>query len=142
MALAQELTLKADLVVDFNDSGAAEKIKAWAGKGGLAAILVCTDDVRASLWSTKALRTHGVVVQIGLPTKPIEFDAFDVVFKEKAVKGSLVATKAQIEDMLKVVDKFGIRSLITTVTLDEAPALPDKYMDPHLKGRLVMNLSS
>jgi D-arabinose 1-dehydrogenase-like Zn-dependent alcohol dehydrogenase len=94
MALARELTLKADLVIDFNDSEAAENIKAWAGKGGLAAILVCTDDVPASLWSTKALRTHGVAVQVGLPTKPIEFDAFDVSFKEQAVKGPLVATIA------------------------------------------------
>jgi hypothetical protein len=40
MALAQELTLKAGLVVDFNDSEAAENIKAWAGKGGLPAIIV------------------------------------------------------------------------------------------------------
>lgn len=141
LALAQEFPLRADLVVDFNDSDAAEKIKSWAGKGGLAAIVVCTDDVPAVLWSTKTLRTRGVVVNIGLPTKPIEFDAFDVVFQEKVVKGSLVASKAQIKDMLKIVDKFAIRSHITTVTLDETPELPDMYMNPHLKGRLVMKLS-
>jgi D-arabinose 1-dehydrogenase-like Zn-dependent alcohol dehydrogenase len=82
------------------------------------------------------------VINIGLPTKPIQFDAFDVVFQEKTVKGSLVASRSQIEEMLKVVDKFGIRSHITTVSLDQSPGLPDMYMDPHLKGRLVMKLSS
>jgi len=141
MELAKELTLKADLVIDFNDSEAAEKIKAWAGKGGLPAIVICTDDVPAILWSTKTLKTRGVVVNIGLPTKPIQFDAFDVVFQEKVVKGSLVASKTQVQDMLKVVDKFGIRSHITTVSLDQVPELPSMYMDPHLKGRLVMKLS-
>jgi len=52
MALAQELALKADLVIDFNDSEAAEKIRSWAGNGGLAAIVVCTDEIPAILWST------------------------------------------------------------------------------------------
>jgi D-arabinose 1-dehydrogenase-like Zn-dependent alcohol dehydrogenase len=142
MALAQEFPLKADLVINFNDSKGAEKIKSWAGKGGLAAVLVCTDDVPAVLWSTKILRTRGVVVNIGLPTKPIEFDAFDIVFQEMTVKGSLLASVAQVKEMLKIVDKFGIRSHITTVSLDQTPELPGMYMDAHLKGRLVMKASS
>jgi D-arabinose 1-dehydrogenase-like Zn-dependent alcohol dehydrogenase len=142
MTLAQELTLKADLVIDFNDSKAADKIKSWAGKGGLAAIVVCTDDIPAITWSTQTIRPRGVMVNIGLPTKPIEFDSFDVVFAEKTIKGSLVASKSQVEDMLKVVDTFGIQSHITTVTLDEASNLPGMYMSPHLKGRLVMKISS
>ena len=142
MTLAQELTLKPDLVIDFNDGKAADKIKSWVGKGGFSAIIVCTDDIPGILWSTKGLRVQGVVINIGLPTTPIKFDAFDVVFQEKTVKGSLVATVAQVEDMLKVVDKFGIRSHITTVPLEKSPDLPDMYLNPHLKGRLVMKLSS
>jgi len=140
LELAQELTLKADLVIDFNDSEAVEKIKSWAGKGGLAGVIVCTDDIPAIKWSTQIIRPRGVVVNIGLPTKSIEFDSFDVVFQEKTVKGSLVASPSQIDDMLKVVDKFGIRSHISTVSLDDSPKLPDMYMDQHLKGRLVMKL--
>jgi D-arabinose 1-dehydrogenase-like Zn-dependent alcohol dehydrogenase len=134
--------LKADLVIDFNDSEAAEKIKSWAGKGGLAAVIVCTDDIPAILWSTKTLRTRGVVINIGLPTAPIQFDSFDVVFQEKTVKGSLVASIPQVVEMLKIVDEFGIRSHITTVSLDQVPELPYMYMDAHLKGRLVMKLSA
>jgi len=140
LELAQSLTLKADLVVDFNDEKAAEKIKEWAGKGGLAAIVVCTDDIPAILWSTKTLRTRGTVVNIGLPTKPIQFDSFDVVFQEKTIKGSLVASRSQVEELLGIVDEFGIRSYVTTVTLEQTPELPDMYMNPHLKGRLVMKL--
>jgi D-arabinose 1-dehydrogenase-like Zn-dependent alcohol dehydrogenase len=134
--------LKADLVVDFNDGEAAEKIKSWVGKGGLKAIIVCTDNVPAIAWSTKTLRPRGIVVNVGLPTKPIEFDSFDVVFQEKTIKGSLVASKSQIEEMLELIDKFGITSHVTTVDLDKALELPDMYMNPHLKGRLVMKISS
>jgi D-arabinose 1-dehydrogenase-like Zn-dependent alcohol dehydrogenase len=140
--LAQELTLKADLVIDINDGTAVETIKSWAGKGGLATIIVCTDSLPAITWSVQTLRVRGVVVNIGLPTTPIAFDAFDVVFKEKIVKGSLVANVAQVKDMLKVVDSFGIRSHVTTVNLDDVPkVLPHAYMDPHLKGRLVITMS-
>jgi len=142
MELSQELTLKADITVDFNDAEAAEKIKAWAGKGGLAAVIICTDDLPAILWSQNTLRTRGVIVNLGLPTKPIQFEPFDLVFQEKTVKGSLVASKSQVEDMLKIVDELGIRSHITTVSFDQVPHLPAMYMDPHLKGRLVMTMSS
>jgi D-arabinose 1-dehydrogenase-like Zn-dependent alcohol dehydrogenase len=56
--------------------------------------------------------------------------------------GSLVATKAQVLELLDIVDKHGIRSHITTVTLDQVPELPDRYMDKHRKGRLVMKIES
>jgi D-arabinose 1-dehydrogenase-like Zn-dependent alcohol dehydrogenase len=141
-ALAQELTLKADLVVDYNDPEAITKVKAWTGKGGLPAVVVTTDKVDAIQWSGRILRSRGTIVEIGLPTDPIKFDTFDIIFQEKTIKGSLVATKPQVETMLQLIDNFGIRSLITTVALEEGTNLTERYMDPHLKGRLVMKISS
>jgi len=47
-SLATESRLKADLVVDFEDAKAVEKIKAWAGRDGLAAVIVCTDNLEAT----------------------------------------------------------------------------------------------
>ena len=41
--LATEIPLKADLVVDYNDAQAVEKIVSWTGKGGLAGAVICTD---------------------------------------------------------------------------------------------------
>ena len=58
------------------------------------------------------------------------------------MKGSLVASRTQGEDMMKIVENFEIRSHITTVSLDGAPKLPEMYMDPHLKGRLCVKISS
>jgi hypothetical protein len=52
------------------------------------------------------------------------------------MKGSLVATVAQVEDMLKVIDKYETRSHITTAPLEKTPGLPEMYMGLHLKGRL------
>ena len=77
---------------------------------------------------------------LGLPTTPLRFDAFDLVFKELDITGSLVATVEEAREMMKVVEDFGIKSHINVVTLDQAPELPAMYMDPHLKGRLVVKM--
>jgi len=140
--LAVETDLKADAVVNFNDEDAAEQIRKTVGHGGLKAIMCTTDAGAAITWSLGALRTKGTLVEIGLPVEHIKFDSFDLIFQEKKIVGSLVSTKEQAIELLKVVDKFGIRSHITTVTLDEVPKLPELYMDPHLKGRLVMKIES
>lgn len=56
------------------------------------------DDVPVVLGSTKFLKTEGVLVNAGLQTKRIEFAAFDVVFQEKTVKGSLIAGIAKVKE--------------------------------------------
>ena len=141
-ALATEFALKADLVVDTADSEAAERIKTWAGRDGLAAVIVCTDDVEITDWSLTTLRPHGVAVPLGLPPAGFKFSAFTMVFNELTIKGSLVATKHQVEDMIRVVAENQIRSHITTIGIDDAPNVTAMYMTQHLKGRLVVTIGS
>ncbi|KAK4904968.1 hypothetical protein LTR49_025675 [Elasticomyces elasticus] len=108
-ALAKELPLPADLVIDFHDKDVVSKIKTWAGKDGVAAVIVCTDNVPAIEWSFNILRVHGTVVPIGLPVGGFKFDAFTLIFSELVIKGSLVATRPQVEDLMTVVAKFEIK---------------------------------
>lgn len=75
---------------------------------------------------------------LGLPTDALEFNAFDLVFKELSIVGSLVATVEEAREMIDVVDQFGILSLVTLLSLGDAPQLPARYMDSNLKGRLVV----
>jgi D-arabinose 1-dehydrogenase-like Zn-dependent alcohol dehydrogenase len=141
-ALAQETPLKADLVVDFNDKGATDKIKKWAGNGGLPGLLVTTDNNDATNWALSTLRPHGVCVPLGLPVPNVQFDSFALVFQELVIKGSVVSTKEQAAAMMKTVAEHGIRSHITAIPLEKVPeVLPGAYMDPHLKGRLVVKIS-
>ncbi|KAK5073366.1 hypothetical protein LTR24_010317 [Lithohypha guttulata] len=141
-ALATEIPLKADLVIDSTDPEAVPKIKAWAGKDGLAAVIVCTDNVKGTEWSLNTLRPHGVAVPLGLPPAGFQFNAFTMIFGELTVKGSLVSTRDQVEDMMKVVAEHGIRTRVTTIGIEDVPTVTDMYMAPDLKGRLVMKISS
>ncbi|KAL4877438.1 chaperonin 10-like protein [Aspergillus karnatakaensis] len=140
--LAAELPehLRPGKIVDYNSPNAVDETVRFAGDGGLAAVLVCTDSVEATEWSLKLLRTKGVCVPLGLPTEGFKFSAFDLIFKQLSVKGSLVANQRMVTDMMKLVAEKGVRSHVTTMTLEEATNLPEKYMDPHLKGRLVVTM--
>jgi D-arabinose 1-dehydrogenase-like Zn-dependent alcohol dehydrogenase len=138
--LAKEVPLPADAIFDFNDKNTATAVKEWAGRDGAAAVIVCTDNRDAIKWSLEIMRPHGVVVPVGLPVEPIQFDAFTLIFSEMTIKGSLVATRAQVEDMMEIVARFGVAHRITTIALEDAPRLTDLYMAKDLKGRLVLKL--
>jgi D-arabinose 1-dehydrogenase-like Zn-dependent alcohol dehydrogenase len=99
-----------------------------------------SDHVPANEWSLKLLRIHGQCVVLGLPTTPLQFDAFELVFKELNIVGSLVATVEEAREMMKIVEDFGVESYVNVLSMDKAPDLAALYMDPHLKGRLVIKM--
>lgn len=139
--LATAFKLKADLVIDSNDPDTISAVKQFAGKAGLPALVVCTDNVPVNEWALKLLRPHGIIVPLGLPAEGFHFNAFDLVFQELVIVGSLVATRVEAQKMLDTVAKFDIQSYITEVPLERAGELPGLYMDKHLKGRLVVKVS-
>jgi D-arabinose 1-dehydrogenase-like Zn-dependent alcohol dehydrogenase len=140
LQLAVQTPLEANLVVDFSSTTAREEVTKWANNEGLIAVLVCTDGIPANRWSLRLSRIHGQCVMLGLPTTPLKFDAFELVFKELNIVGSLVATVEETREMMKIVEDFGIGSHVNVLSMDNAPDLAVLYMDSHLKGRLVIKM--
>lgn len=144
LALAKDLesvALRADATVDYNSDDAVQQVLRFAeDDGGVAGTIVCTDGVQVTEWSLKILRPRGVSVPLGLPPAGFHFSAFDLVFKELTVRGSLVANKKLVDEMMEVVSKHGVWSYVTTVKFEDVPRLPELYMDKHLKGRLVVKM--
>lgn len=140
--LAAEVPNPADIVIDPTEEGSLDKARSWAGKMGLAGAIICTDIHEATIWTLQAVRPRGVVVEIGLPTKPFPVEAFNLVFREIVFKGSLLSNRQQAEDMMKAVAKYKIKTEIHTVSMKEALDLPELYMNPHLKGRLVVKIAA
>lgn len=133
-------SLRPQKIVDYNAPNVTEDIVNFAGHGGLAAVIICMDNVEAMKWSLKLLRIRGVCNVLGLPTEELRFNAFDLVFKELSVVGSLVANRRLVFEMMKLVGEKKVRSHVTTLTLEEARNLPAWYMDKDLKGRLVVKM--
>ncbi|CAG8890296.1 unnamed protein product [Penicillium egyptiacum] len=142
LQVAQEVPehLRPGGVIDYNAPEATREVISFAGGGGLAGILVCTDSIEATEWSLKVLRPHGVCVPFGLPEEGFKFSAFDIVFKTLVIRGSLLANQRLVSDMMQLVADKGVQSHVQTMSLEEGTNLPDRYMNPHLKGRLVVTM--
>ena len=133
--------LKPDLIIDSSASDASDKILDFTAGEGLAGVVVCTDSIPANSWSLLQLGNGGVMVPVGLPKDKWQFDTEPIVFRELTIRGVYVAGKEQVEEMLKVVAEHNITSHVTTVGFDHIPTLVEKYTDPAMKGRLVVQIT-
>lgn len=135
------IQLHPELVVDSSDPEAATReIFDFTQGEGVAATIVCTDSIAANTWALGLLRIGGVLGLLGLPPKPWQFDPELMVFRELTIKGSYVAGKEAAERMMEVVDKFGVKSHLTSIGFDEIPNIVSMYEDKAFKGRLVVRL--
>lgn len=127
-----------DLYVNRKKPDASEQLASFSGGRGLRSAVVSTDDVEGNDWILHQLQPRATCVVLGLPDKGFTFDAFNMVFREIVVKGSLHSSVKDMERMLEVVAEHGIQSDITKVPMNEAESLPEKIHARELAGRAVV----
>ncbi|GKZ27079.1 hypothetical protein AbraIFM66951_004531 [Aspergillus brasiliensis] len=132
--------LRPDLVVDFNDPDATKRIDEFTDGIGLHGAVVCTDDVPASDWSLHRLQPRGVCVVLGLPESGFQFNAFNLVFREIVVKGSLHCPINEVKNMIKAVSENGIVSHLTLLPLEKGEDIPEQAAAHSFTGRLVIQV--
>lgn len=132
--------LQPDLVVNLQDEGAVRQVEEFTGGIGLAAAVTCLDDVAATDWALHRLRPRGVCVVLGLPDDGFQFDAFNLVFRELVVKGSLHCGVEEVKKMVDAVAEHGITSHLTVIGLDEGENIPERAHSRSYTGRLVVKL--
>lgn len=133
--------LKPDLVVDSLAPNAEEEILYFTSGEGIAGIVVCTDSIQANSWSFRQLGNGGVIVPLGLPKENWQFDSGLMVFRELTIRGSYVASAADVEEMLELVAANNISSHLTVLDFDQIPSLIEKYLQISMKGRLVIKFT-
>ncbi|KAJ5465932.1 Polyketide synthaseenoylreductase [Penicillium desertorum] len=142
LKLASEVPahLRPDQVINFNSHDAIQKILEFTDGIGLSGAVVCTDDVPASDWALHRLQPRGVCVVLGLPESGFKFDAFNLVFRELVVKGSLHCPVDEVKAMIKAVSANGVVSHLTVLPLEKAEDIPDRATAHSFTGRLVITL--
>jgi D-arabinose 1-dehydrogenase-like Zn-dependent alcohol dehydrogenase len=141
LALEVPKHLRPDLVIDSTASCANGKITDFTSGEGLAGVVVCTDSIQANAWSLQQLGNKGVMVPLGLPKDKWQFDSEAMIFRELTIRGSYVASAEEVEDMLRIVAENGISSHLKVLDFDQIPTLVEQYMQPSMKGRLVIRIS-
>jgi propanol-preferring alcohol dehydrogenase len=127
-----------DLYVNRKSSEAPQQILDYTDGRGLDSVVVSDDTSEGNDWALHQLHPRGVAVLLGLPTTGLTFDAFNLIFREIVVKGSLHSSVADMEQMLVAVAKHDIRSQISCLKLEDAEALPQMVHDRAFDGRAVV----
>ncbi|OQE29399.1 hypothetical protein PENSTE_c002G00701 [Penicillium steckii] len=91
-------------------------------------------------FSQQFLRKGGVLVDVGLPSETsLEVDPFALSFKEQTVRGRLICTPEQSQDMINLHAKNGCKTHIEkTYGVEEINEMFDHYQKKDLRGRLCM----
>lgn len=91
-------------------------------------------------FSQQFLRKGGVLVDVGLPSETsLEVDPFALSFKEQTIRGRLICTPQQSQDMINLHAKNGCRTYVEkTYGVEEINGMFDHYQKKNLRGRLCM----
>jgi propanol-preferring alcohol dehydrogenase len=131
-------SLGPDLYVNRKREEANQQILDFTEGRGLDATVVSTDDVKVNDWILQQLHPRATAVVLGLPESGFTFDAFNLVFREIVVKGSLHSSVEEMEEMLKVAAEHNIRSAISKISMEEAEELPERNAKRVIAGRPVV----
>ncbi|KAI0485524.1 GroES-like protein [Xylaria cf. heliscus] len=128
----------ADVVVDARREKVdvvKEVQSATGGKGADCAIVLAD---HAEALAAAVTRMHGTVVQVAQPDT-ISVPFTEIVFRDIRIKGSLVASPRESEDMVRCVAEHGVRvSTNPFYGLDKIEELLDVVRSGKLRGKAVL----
>lgn len=127
-----------DLYINRNRPEASQQILDFTEGHGLDSTVVSTDNVEVNDWILHQLHPRATAVVLGLPESGFTFDAFNLVFREIVVKGSLHSSVGEMEQMLRVAAEHDIRSDISLIPMEEAENLPQRIARREISGRAVV----
>lgn len=132
--------LRPDIFVVEGAPDTIDRLTEFSEGRGLDAAVICVDTTASNDWVLHRLHPRGTAVLLGLNEDGFRFDAFNVVFREIKVKGSLHSSVEDMARMLDIVAKQGVHSEISVVPLDEAEALPSRVHAHEFSGRPVVKM--
>jgi uncharacterized zinc-type alcohol dehydrogenase-like protein len=92
---------------------------------------------------TSLLKRDGVMVLVGAPSSPHPSPAvFNLVFKRRAIAGSLIGGIPETQEMLDFCAKHGITSDIEMIRMQDIEAAYARMLKSDVKYRFVIDMAS
>lgn len=112
-------------------------IKKLTGSG-LHAVAVYSNASPAYATARKVLKVNGLLMVIGLPDKPIEFPAFEVVTNLYRIKGSNTGVPKEMKKAVEFTAKHSIIPEVDFRKLEEMQQMVDEMERGEMKRRSVV----
>jgi propanol-preferring alcohol dehydrogenase len=106
--------------------------------GGANAILTTAPNGKAMGEVIGGLKEHGKLLVVGVAPDPIEVSTIPIIFGGRVIAGSLSGTAIDEEDTLAFSVLQGVRPMIETVPLAEAPAAYERMVSGKARFRMVL----
>ena len=108
--------------------------------GGAHGVVVTAVSLTAFTEAIGITRRKGTCVLVGLPPGEFPVPLFDVVLKRITIRGSLVGTRADLQDCLSMAANRNIRSHVHTEPLEKANHALDDLRHGKVTGRIVLTM--
>jgi D-arabinose 1-dehydrogenase-like Zn-dependent alcohol dehydrogenase len=126
----------------YIDSGAEDPVAALQALGGAKTILATVPSGKAVSPLVGGLGVRGKLVVIGISPEPIEVSSFAVVGQSASIVGHASGTSIESEDTLRFSAASGVRPMIETMPLEQAPEAYAKMMRGEARFRMVLTMDA
>lgn len=111
-----------------------------AGDMGLDAVIILPESQKAFDYGMGLLRNHGKCVVVSFPAEGFHLNAWDVVFRDISIVGSLVGSNRLLREMLQFAAEHDVRAKVKTFPLSGLNDLVKEYNKGE-GGKLVIDMS-
>ena len=111
-----------------------------AGDLGLDAVIILPESQKAFDYGIGLLRNHGKCVLVSFPSEGFQLSAWDVVFRDISIVGSLVGSNKLLREMLQFAAQHDVRAKVKTFPLSGLNELVEQYNKGE-GGKLVIDMS-
>lgn len=108
--------------------------------GGADGVLVTAVSTSAFAQAVGMLAPGGTMSLVGLPPGDFPLPIFDVVLNRKTVRGSIVGTRADLQEALAFAADGKVSSHYSLETLDNINSIFDRMRAGKIEGRIVMTI--
>ena len=110
------------------------------GVGGVHGALVTAVNGKAFPAAVGALRNGGTVALVGLPPEAFPLDIFSTVLRGLTVRGSLVGTRKDMEEVLDFYSRGKINPTYTVEPMENINSIMERLKEGKVDGRIVIDM--
>ncbi|MEU8380909.1 alcohol dehydrogenase catalytic domain-containing protein [Streptosporangium sp. NPDC048865] len=126
----------------YIDSSRQDPGAALRELGGAAAIIATAASGASMTGLVTGLAPRGHLVVVGAAPDPVSVNTADLIFGTRTLSGSLTGSSIENEDNLAFSGRHGIRPMIETMPLAEAPKAYERMLSGEARFRVVLDMAA
>ncbi|GII56145.1 alcohol dehydrogenase [Planotetraspora thailandica] len=124
----------------YIDSSSEDPAAALRELGGAAGIIATAASGASMSGLVAGLAPRGRMVIVGVASDPVSVSTVDMTFGTRTITGSLTGTSIDNEDNLAFSERHGIRPMIETMPLADAPKAYERMISGDARFRVVLTV--